>query len=226
MTDPSALRTSYERGALVEADLAPTPAAQFARWFDDALASGTPEPNAMTLATVSPSGQPSARIVLLKGFDEAGFVFYTHYTSRKGREAEATDGGVGRAALCFWWPPLERQVRVEGAVQRVSAAESDAYFALRPRGSQLGAQASQQSAVVPDRAALDAALAAAEERFDGQAVPRPDGWGGYRLVPEAVEFWQGRAGRMHDRLRFRRTEDADAGNRLVRNGWTVERLAP
>lgn len=213
MSDPSALRQSYERGALVESDLAATPAEQFARWFEEALASGTSEPNAMTLATVSNDGQPSARIVLLKGFDEAGFVFFTHYTSRKGREAEA----AGRAALCFWWPPLERQVRIEGTVERVSAAESDAYFAVRPRQSQLGAVASPQSAVVANREALDAAMAEAEERFEGRDVPRPASWGGYRVVPETVEFWQGRAGRLHDRLRYRRG---------VSGAWAVERLAP
>lgn len=213
MSDPSALRQSYERGALVEAELAATPVEQFARWFEEALASGTSEPNAMTLATVSEGGQPSARIVLLKGFDAAGFVFFTRYTSRKGHEAEAS----GRAALCFWWPPLERQVRIEGTVERVSADESDAYFAVRPRQSQLGAVASPQSAVVADRAALDAAMAEAEARFAGQTVERPPSWGGYRVVPEAVEFWQGRAGRMHDRLRYRRNESG---------GWAVERLAP
>lgn len=213
MANPAALRQSYERGALVESDLAATPVEQFARWFEEALAGGVAEPNAMTLATVSADGQPSARVVLLKGFDAAGFVFFTHYTSRKGRESEA----AGRVALCFWWPPLERQVRIEGTVERVSAEESDAYFAVRPRLSQLGAVASAQSTTVEDRAALDAAMAEAEARFSGADVPRPASWGGYRVVPHAVEFWQGRAGRLHDRLRYR--QDA-AG------GWTVERLAP
>lgn len=213
MLHPADLRQSYERGALDEADLAATPWKQFARWFEAALASGTPEPNAMTLATVSAQGQPSARVVLLKDVDARGFVFYTHYTSRKGQEAE----GAGRAALCFWWPALERQVRIEGTVERVAEAESDAYFASRPRASQIGAVASEQSAVVDGRAALDEAFANAAARFEGQAVARPATWGGYRVVPDAVEFWQGRAGRLHDRLRYRRA-GAD--------GWTVERLAP
>lgn len=212
MSDPSALRQSYERGALVEADLAATPAQQFARWFDAAVADGTVEPNAMTLATVSPDGQPTARVVLLKGFDERGFVFFTHYTSRKGQEAEA----AGRVGLCFWWPPLERQVRIDGTVERVDEAESDAYFAARPRESQLGAVASAQSTVVDSRAALDGAFADASARFEGQEVTRPASWGGYRVLPTAVEFWQGRAGRLHDRLRYRRDGD----------GWAVERLAP
>ena len=213
MTDPAGLWRSYDRGTLLEADVLADPLAQFGRWFEEAVAAAVPEPNAMTLATVSPAGDPSARVVLLKGVDDRGFSFYTNYGSRKGRELDAT----GRAALVFWWQGLERQVRVEGTVERVSAAESDAYFARRPRGSRLSAVASPQSAVVPDRAALDALAAEVAARYAGaEDVPRPDGWGGYRVVPHAVEFWQGRTSRLHDRLRYARTGD----------GWRIDRLAP
>ena len=205
------LRESYERGALDRADLPADPFALFDAWFEAARASGTPEPNAMTLSTVSAEGAPSARVVLLKGVDR-GFVFYTNRESRKGRELDA----AGVAALTFWWPPLERQVRIEGTAERIADAASDAYFRSRPRGSRLGAWASPQSEAIPDRSVLDARLAEATERFADGDVERPPFWGGYRVVPSAVEFWQGRPSRLHDRFLYRREGDA----------WTVGRLAP
>jgi pyridoxamine 5'-phosphate oxidase len=205
------LRREYRAASLDEGSLAADPVAQFHAWFAQCLAAEVDEPNAMTLATVADDGAPRARVVLLKAIDDAGFVFFTNYDSDKGRELAACP----RAALTFVWLPLERQVRVQGAVERVSAAESDAYFAARPRASQLGAVASPQSRVVPDRAALERAFAEAEARNPG-AVPRPAGWGGYRVLPSMVEFWQGRQSRMHDRLRYRRTV----------GGWVLERLAP
>ena len=198
---------------LSEADLAPDPFAQFQAWFDTALAAGLPEPNAMTLATATPDGRPSARMVLIKGVDPRGFVFYTNYESRKGRELEANPW----AALVFYWPELERQIRIEGRVERVAAEESDAYFASRPLGSRLGAWASPQSQVIPGRDVLEARLRDLEARFASGDVPRPPHWGGYRVVPEAVEFWQGRPSRLHDRLRYTRQADGR---------WAIERLAP
>lgn len=212
MTPLADLRAHYASGALDEADAPAAPFALFARWFEDALAAGTPEPNAMVLSTVDAAGQPSARVVLLKGLDETGFLFFTNYRSRKGHDIAAD----ARVALTFWWPPLERQVRVEGRAAPIDAETSDAYFATRPRGSQLGAVASPQSAVVAGRTVLEERLAEAEARFEGRPVERPAHWGGYRVVPHAVEFWQGRPSRLHDRLRY--TRDGDA--------WRVERLAP
>jgi pyridoxamine 5'-phosphate oxidase len=208
------MRRDYtERGALLETDLAADWPAQFAAWFVDAAAFGLPEPNAMIVATASADGRPSARTVLLKGYDVRGFVFYTNYTSRKGAEAAENPA----ASLVFPWFPMQRQVIVAGAVERVSRAETEAYFATRPRGSQLGAWASPQSQVVPDRAAVEAGLAAATERFGAdRPVPPPPHWGGLRVLPETVEFWQGRSNRLHDRLRYRRTG----------SDWVVERLAP
>ena len=207
------MRRHYELHELLEETVAADPFAQFRRWFDDALAApGVTEPNAMTLATVDPLGHPAARTVLLKGFDEQGFVFYTNYDSAKGREIEAAP----RAALVFFWAALERQVRITGPIAPTSAEESDRYFAMRPRGSQLGAWASRQSATVAGRAELEASRAQVEARCDDGPGPRPPHWGGYRLAPEAVEFWQGRPNRLHDRLRYVR---AGEGGRL-------ERLAP
>ncbi|HEV2220981.1 MAG TPA: pyridoxamine 5'-phosphate oxidase, partial [Casimicrobiaceae bacterium] len=179
--------------------------------FDEAVAAAVPEPNAMTLASVDGAGRPAARIVLLKGVDERGLVFYTNYESRKGRELAA-----GRhACLLFFWVELERQVRVEGVVERVSDAQSDAYFAMRPRASQLGAWASPQSAAIAGRDWLLAQYAACEARFPG-AVPRPAHWGGIRVIPDRFEFWQGRLSRLHDRLEWRRADE----------GWIIDRLAP
>jgi pyridoxamine 5'-phosphate oxidase len=207
------LRESYGRGGLREADLDPDPIRQFAAWFVRVQTAGLREPNAMTLATATPDGRPAARTVLLKSFDERGFVFYTNYEGRKGLELAANP----QAALLFYWPELERQVRVEGAAERTTAAESDAYFRTRPRGSQLGAWASPQSEVVPGRDALDRRLQELEREYAGRDVPRPPHWGGFRIRPMVIEFWQGRPNRMHDRLVYRR---------VGQTGWRVERLAP
>ena len=208
----SSLRREYTRAGLREADASPDPIEQFREWFDQALGADLYEPNAMTLATATPDGRPSARIVLLKGFDDLGFVFYTNYESRKGREMEDNP----RAALVFHWNELERQVRVEGIVSRVSADESDAYYASRPRGSRLGAWASEQSRVSDGRETLERRLEELEAEYGEGEVPRPPYWGGYRVEPEAVEFWQGRENRLHDRLLYRRE----------RGGWRIERLQP
>jgi len=207
------LRQEYMRAGLAETDMHADPLAQFERWFDEAQAGGVPLANAMTLATASPTGVPSARVVLLKGVEEGGFVFYTNYLSRKGRELAARP----LASLVFLWSELERQVRVEGRVATVPPEASDAYFDSRPLGARLSAWASVQSEVVRDRTTLEQAFAAAQAKF-GERPPRPPNWGGYRLVPDALEFWQGRADRLHDRLCYRRT----AGG----TGWTLERLAP
>jgi pyridoxamine 5'-phosphate oxidase len=207
------MRRSYELGGLSAADLAPDWLTQLQRWLGDAQAAGITEPNAMVFATATPDGVPSARTVLLKDVDERGLVLYTNHGSRKGREALANPV----ASLVFPWIDLQRQVVVCGTVQVVDGAEADNYFAGRPRGSQLGAIASPQSAVIADRASLEAARTALESRYpEGTAVPRPEHWGGLRVVPRSVEFWQGRLDRLHDRLRYRR-EGAT---------WLVERLAP
>lgn len=210
--DLSALRREYESHSLDVKDVASDPFAQFAKWFDDTSATEIHEPNAMTLATATRDGVPSARMVLLKGVDARGFVFFTNYASRKGHELDQNP----RAALVFYWDELHRQVRVEGAVEKVSREESDAYFAARPVGSRIGAWASPQSEVVEGREVLDARVREVTERFEGGAIPRPDFWGGYRVVPSCVEFWQGRTSRMHDRVRYGRDGD----------GWRIERLAP
>ncbi len=216
--DLRAMRLAYDRGTLVEADLAPNPLAQFRQWLADAVAEGIVEPNAMVLSTVSAEGVPSARTVLLKEADARGFAFYTNLGSRKGRELEATR----RAACVFPWLPLHRQVVVVGTTIEVSRDEAADYFASRPHGSRLGAWASRQSEVIADRAVLDERHAELLERFPGD-VPLPDFWGGWIVVPESVEFWQGRESRLHDRLRYRRVRDGgldDAG------AWVVERLSP
>lgn len=209
----AAMRRSYELGGLTESDLAADWPTQFGRWFADAVAAGLTEPNAMVLGTAAPDGRPSARTVLLKGWDDRGFVLFTNYGSRKGRESAAN----AYASLVFPWIDLQRQVVVAGSVAPVPVAESEIYFRSRPRGSRLGAWASPQSEPVT-RAELDAARAAVDERWpEPTEIPRPPHWGGLRVSPDSVEFWQGRPDRLHDRLRFRRD---GAG------GWTVERLAP
>ncbi len=202
----------YTRGALDEANTDKDPFQQFAAWFADVHATGAPEPNAMTVASSTPDGYPSARVVLLKGFDERGFVFYTNYQSRKGRELEDNP----RAALVFFWPTLERQVRVTGTVRHVSRDETDRYFRSRPRGSQLGAWASRQSTVVEGRAEVENRLTTLDAAY-GEDVPTPPHWGGYRVVPDTFEFWQGRPNRLHDRLQYIREID---------RGWRIERLSP
>jgi pyridoxamine 5'-phosphate oxidase len=212
ITDPSQLRVDYKRAALSERDAASDPFELFTRWFDEAVAAAIPEPNAMTLATVDAAGRPAARIVLMKGIDTRGVVFHTNYDSRKGRDLAANP----RAALLFFWVGLERQVRIDGTAERVSAEDSDAYFAARPRDSQISAWASPQSAPVADRAWLEARFAECEARFASGAVPRPPHWGGVRVVPDRFEFWQGRASRLHDRLVWSRQGDR----------WTIGRLAP
>ncbi len=206
------MRESYARQGLDETTAGDDPLALFGRWLDDALVAQIHEPNAMALASATSDGQPSVRIVLLKGVDESGLTFFTNYESRKGRELEANP----RAAAAMLWHPLQRQVRVEGSVSRIAAADSDTYFQTRPRGSQLGAVASPQSSPLDDRAELEALYAEADQSYGSGDVPRPDHWGGYRIELESMEFWQGRLDRLHDRLLYRR-----AGT-----GWTRTRLAP
>ena len=206
------LRTDYRRAGLAESDLADTWTGQFDRWFTEAVSAGIAEPNAVVLGTASPEGRPSARTVLLKGYDERGFVIFTNYTSRKARELDAN----AHASLVFPWIALERQVVVEGEVQRTSATETADYFRSRPLGSQIGAWVSHQSTVILSRAELERRQADLEERFAGAEVPVPPFWGGFVVVPRSVEFWQGRPSRLHDRLRYRRDND----------DWVIERLSP
>jgi pyridoxamine 5'-phosphate oxidase len=206
-------RRDYARSSLHEENLDPDPIRQFGLWFDEATKSAVPETNAMTLATCTSDGRPSARIVLLRGVDERGFAFFTNYESRKARELDSNPW----AALVFFWHDLERQVRVEGRIERVSAEESDVYFHGRPESSRIGAWASPQSQVIPSREALEERFGDLENRFADGAISRPPNWGGYRLVPDTVEFWQGRPSRLHDRLRYTRRQHGD---------WLIERLAP
>jgi len=208
----AALREEYGRAGLDEADLAPDPITMFERWLGEAVQAGLHEPNAMVVSTVGADGAPSSRMVLLKGVSKQGFVFFTNTGSRKGSELAGND----RCALLFPWHPLERQVRVDGVASPLPREDVAAYFGGRPRGSQLGAHASHQSRPVAGRDELLAAYDEVSARFDGRDVPVPDEWGGYLVVPEAVEFWQGRPGRMHDRLVYRPTTQ----------GWRAERLAP
>jgi pyridoxamine 5'-phosphate oxidase len=207
------LRKEHRRSSLTENDLAPDPFRQFASWFDEATEKGVPESNAMTLATATPDGRPSARVVLLRGADERGFTFFTNYESRKARELEANPF----AAVVFFWHDLERQVRIEGQVERVSSEESDRYFHSRPKGARIGAWASPQSQVVASREILESRFLEFENLHPDQVVPRPPNWGGYRLVPHSFEFWQGRPNRLHDRLRYARSPGG---------AWIIERLAP
>jgi pyridoxamine 5'-phosphate oxidase len=208
------LRREYARARLDETDVSHDPFVEFARWFAEAQDAQLTDPNAMTLATAAADGSPSARIVLLKAFDERGFVFFSDYRSRKGAELEANP----RAALVFYWPELDRQVRITGGVALTTREESERYFRSRPLGSRLGAWASHQSRVIPSRATLEADLRSVEDRFKDGDVPLPAHWGGYRVVPDAIEFWQGRESRLHDRIRYVR----EGGGR----GWKVERLSP
>ena len=200
-------------GPLLRDSMNADPFRQFLQWFQEAEQAGMPLPNAMNLATSTQAGRPSVRMVLLKGVDDRGLIFHTNYQSRKAQEIKENPF----AAIVFYWSALARQVRIEGKVEKLDPAESEAYFASRPRGSQIGAHASPQSQVVADRDALVAIYQAAEKKFSGKSVPRPENWGGYRLVPQIFEFWQEGANRIHDRLRYRRDEAGD---------WVLERLAP
>ena len=213
--DPQDIRVDYFGQPLLEAEVDPDPIKQFQNWFEVAVEIDPEMANAMTLSTVSPQGQPSSRVVLLKGIESGGFVFYTNYASQKGEQLASNP----RAALCFWWPPLLRQVRIEGAVEKVSRAASLAYFHSRPRGSQIGALASDQSRPLTNRAALEARAAELEEQYEDKEIPLPSTWGGYRLVPTRFEFWQGRVSRLHDRICYTPVSDASAK-------WKIQRLAP
>jgi pyridoxamine 5'-phosphate oxidase len=210
--DASSLRQEYTSTGLDKANVDPDPIVQFHEWFEKVIDADLHEPNAMILATATADGKPSARTVLLKGYDERGFVFYTNYEGRKAKEIEANP----RCALLFYWGELERQVRIEGHASCLSGEESDAYFAGRPRGSRLGAWASEQSRPVKDRSVLEERVRALEAQYEGREIPRPPFWGGYRVEPEEIEFWQGRENRLHDRLVYRREGGA----------WRIERLQP
>jgi len=207
------IRREHADRGLRESQVDPDPFKQFDAWFDEAVRAGLLEPDALALATVGRDGKPAVRMVLLKGYGPRGFVFYTNYQSRKGRELLENP----HAAACLWWAELDRQVRIEGTVEKLSADESDAYFHTRPREAQLGAWASEQSSVLAGRQALEQQLKQFERRYADQPVPRPPHWGGFRIVPTAIEFWQGQPRRLHDRLRYRRQPDGT---------WLIERLAP
>jgi pyridoxamine 5'-phosphate oxidase len=207
------LRKEYTLAGLRRANLDPDPLAQFKKWLQQAVDADVPEPSAMTLSTVDGDGQPSSRIVLLKGLDERGFSFFTNYESRKARELAANP----RASLLFLWKELERQVAIRGRVSKLSAEESETYFKMRPRGSRLGAWASHQSQVIASRDVLDEKLRQLEQKYPGEEVPRPPHWGGYVLAPAEIEFWQGRPNRLHDRFRYARQADGR---------WKLERLSP
>ena len=209
----SDLRQNYTLAGLRETDASRDAIAQCATWFQQALDADLKEPNAMTLATLSPDGFPTARIVLLKHFDTNGFVFYTNYKSNKGQDLERNP----RAALVFWWAELERQVRIEGTVERISDRDSDEYFNSRPRDSQLGAWVSSQSEVIADRQVLEQKFSQLQQQYANKNIPRPTHWGGFRIIPAKIEFWQGRPSRLHDRLRYRSLEGGD---------WLIERLSP